>query len=122
MRPTGINRPIPTLPPEAVRVLYDGTKRVAYALAMDTVEELRRDPGTLLRRARDWRRRFPLAYEPDRRMWDELLSGPVEELCRRLLALDDRGEFLRDTMPSFGAVEDGRRRAIAQAARNAARS
>lgn len=112
-------RPIPGLPREVVRVLHDASKRVSYALAMETVEELRRDPVPLLRHAREWRRRFPLAYEPDMTMWDELLGGPVEELCRALLRLDDRGELLRDTMPSFGPVEDGRRRAIVVAARHA---
>lgn len=112
--------PIPVLPPEAVRTLHDASKRVAYALAMETADELRREPAQLIARAREWRRRFPLTYEPDRLMWDALLDGPVEELCRALLRLDDRGELLRDTMPSFGAVSERRRMAIAKAAYRAA--
>lgn len=122
MSTTSIKRRIPELPPEAVRTLYDSSKRVAYALAMEIVEELRRNPEPLLARAREWRQLHPLAYGPDRDMWDELLNGPVEELCRQLLRLDDRGELLRDTMPSFGAIDEDRRMAIARAAHYAARS
>lgn len=114
-------RPIPAIPQEALSKLYDGTKRVAFALAMETVEELRRNPEPLLTRAREWQKRHPLAYQPDQEMWKELLEVPVEELCRQLMRLDDRGEFLRDTMPSFGAMDEDRRLAIAQAARRAGR-
>lgn len=112
-------KPIPTLPPEVVRVLHDSTKRVAYALAMETVDELRRDPGPLLRTAREWRRQHPIAHGPVQALWDELLNGPVDDLCRALLGLDDRGELLRDTMPVFGACEESRRLAIARAAYHA---
>jgi hypothetical protein len=119
-RTTQSTRPIPQLPDEAVRVLYDGSKRVAYGLAMEIVELLQRDPEPLLLRAREWRRRHPLAYGPDREMWDGLLTGPVEELCRQLLRLDDRGEHLRDTMPIFGGIDDDRRMAIARRAHRVA--
>lgn len=112
-------RPIPELPPEAVQVLYDGTKRVAFALAMEIVDELRRDPEPMLKHARAWRRKFPIAHLPLRREWDELLGGPVSVLCSELLRLDDRGELLRDTMPDFGLTDEPRRLAIARAALHA---
>lgn len=108
--------PIPELPPEAVRTLYDGTKRVSYALAMEVVDQLRRDPQPMLREAREWLQTHPHAYPPDQEMWVNLLNGPVEELCVQLLRLDDRGEFLRDTKPNFGAMDEERRLAIARAA------
>lgn len=119
MKTTRRPRPIPLLPPEAVRVLYDGTKRVAYALAMETVEQLRQEPGPMLERARAWRRTFPIAHPPLRKEWDDLLDGPVEHLCRELLRLDGRGELLRDTMPDFGLTDEPRRLAIARAALHA---
>lgn len=112
------DRPIPTIPPEAARVLHDGSKRLAYALALETTERLREDPSLVLR-ALAWRRRFPLAVEDDQAMWLALLEGPVDVLCRELLRLDGRGELLRDTKPSFGAVAAGRLAAISAAAYNA---
>lgn len=112
------DRPIPTIPPEAVRALHDGSKRVAYALALETADRLREDPSLVLR-ALAWRRRFPLAVEDDQATWLALLEGPVDVLCRELLRLDGRGELLRDTKPSFGPVEAGRLEAISAAACNA---
>jgi len=121
MTTRGDTRPIPELPPEAVSRLYDGSNRVAYAIAIEIVEGLRRDPAPMLEHARHWLERHSSAYPPDRMMWVELLNGPVEDLCRQLLRLDDRGELLRDTMPSFGAMDEDRRMAIARATWSAAR-
>lgn len=111
-------RPIPQLPTEAVRLLHDGTKRVSYALALEIVDELRRDPSRAAY-ARRWIEANPLAYRPDQEAWLALLGGPMDILSRELLRLDGRGELLRDTMPSFGAVDEVRRLAIARSARDA---
>lgn len=118
MRSSESDRPIPTIPPEAARVLYDATKRVAYALAMEIVEELRRDPSRA-GYARRWLLANPLAFPVDQEAWMALLAGPVEVLARELLRTDGTGELLRDTMPSFGAIDEPRRLAIARAARDA---
>lgn len=118
MSETTRRRPIPTLPPEAAVRLYDASKRVAYALAMETVDRLREDPG-LVEAALDWRRRNPLAYAPDQEAWIRLLQGPVEVLCRELLRLDERGELLRDAKLSFGPIPDARLVAITAAAHRA---
>lgn len=114
-------RPLPQLPEEAVRTLYDGTKRISYALAMDIVDLVRSDPDLhpQLRRAGHARlTRHPIPVDDIDRLWHRLLDGPVNELAASLLGLDDHGELLRDTMPFAGVIPEPRRMAIARRARH----
>jgi hypothetical protein len=96
---------------------HDRAAQVSVALHREVARRLRDDPSLVagaLRRVRGW---SDGVHEHYRRGWEQLLAGPLDELCALLVEDSERARDLRQTSPFAGVLDAATRWRIWRAAR-----
>lgn len=98
---------------------WDRSKQRAWGRAVRFVDRIAADP-TSIRRGNDWIDTHwtddPSAAE-SLRLWRSLLTNDPQKIAKLVLADDDRGEFLRDTIPPVFPIPAHERAGMMRASR-----